>query len=136
MTQPFQKFVVVALVLLGAMSSSGQVCSVGVYAGGVTYYPSRWAVGSPPFRFGLQEYSYSTDAAGYIIMVSTSRGTQPGDTFHRRTEILLGPRSFSVPLRPPVVAIIGGGLVLSVGLFLAGLKFTDYKQRRHETRVA
>jgi hypothetical protein len=70
------KFVLAILLVLAAMDTFGQVYSVGAHAGGVTYYPSRWVVGSPPFRFGLEEYSYSTDAAGYIVI--GGRATQPG----------------------------------------------------------
>ena len=130
MTAPFQKFVVSALVLIATMSSFAQVYSSGVYAGGVTYYSSRWTVGSPPFRFGLEEYSYSTDGAGYIIMISQGRRAQPGDTFHRKTRLLLGPISFSVPLRPAAVVIIGGGIVLAIGFLLPVLRSTAYTQKR------
>jgi hypothetical protein len=128
-TPGFQKFVLAALLVLAAGGSFGQVYSAGAYAGGVTYYPSRWVVGPPPFRIGLEEYSYSTDAAGYILM---SRATQRGDTSHRRTRILLGPISFSVPLRPLAVAIIGGGLALTIGFHVATLRLRAYKKRRDE----
>jgi hypothetical protein len=136
MTPSFQKFILAALVLLAAVSSFGQVYSQGIYAGGVTYYPSRWTVGSPPFRFGLEEYSYSTDGAGYIIMISPGRATQPGDIFHWRTRILLGPVSFPVPLRQGAVAIIGGSVVLLFGVFVATFKLRSCKLRRDEIRVS
>ena len=137
MTPHFQKFTLTAVVLLAAVSAFGQsnVYSVGIYAGGVTYYPSRWAVGSQPFRFGLEEYSYSTDAAGYIIMLSPTRGTQIGDTYHRRTRIFAGPVSFSVPLRPVAVDIIFGAVVLGLGIFVAGLRLRSHELKRDEIRV-
>lgn len=125
-----QKLVLAILLVLAAMDTFGQVYSVCAHAGGVTYYPSRWVVGSPPFRFGLEEYSYSTDAAGYIII--GRRATQPGDNFHRRTRILLGPVLFSVPLRPLAVAVIGGGIVLTVGFYLANLRFRDFKRMQDD----
>jgi hypothetical protein len=135
MALSFHKFVLAGLVLFAAMSSFGQVYSQGAYAGGVTYYSSRWAVGSPPFRFGVAEYSYSTDAAGYIIMGSPARGAQSGDTFHWRTRILLGPVSFPVPLRLAAVGMIGSGVVLLFGICVVTLRLRAHKLRRDETRV-
>ena len=135
MTPRFHTFIIAATILFAAVGSFGQsnVYSIGIYAGGVTYYPSRWAVGSHPFRFGLEEYSYSTDAAGYTIMFSSGRGVQPGDTSHRRTQILLGPLSFSVPLRPISVAIISGVVILLFGIFVTKLRLRAFTLKRDET---
>jgi hypothetical protein len=134
MTPRFQTLIIAATAFLVAVSAFGQsnVYSLNFYAGGVTYYPSRWAVGSHPFRFGLEEYSYSTDAAGYTIMFSPGRGVQPGDTYHRRTQILLGPISFSVPLRPISVVIIGGVVVLLFGFFTTKFRLRAFTFRRDE----
>ena len=121
-------------VLLLTVECLGQTYSTGIYAGGVTYYSSSLVFGSPPYRFGLEEYSYSTDAAGYIIMYSPTRGSKRGDTAHRYTRVLLGPLSFSVPLGPTAVATIGSGLIiLGVGFCLAAIKARKYKGGRDET---
>ena len=132
-----RKLVLAALVVHAAASScvaQSNVYSAGIYAGGITYYPSHWVIGSPPFQFGLEEYSYSTDAAGFIIMYSPDRRAQAGDTYHRRTRILLGPFSVSAPFRPPGLAALAGGVVLLAGALLFSLRPGAHKSRAEELR--
>src|ERR1041385_200595 len=108
-----------AVAFLVSWNCYAQVYSAGVYSGGVTGWGGHY-VGADKFRFGYSEYSYSTDARGFIIMISPGRGTQPGDTFHRRTEIYLGPASFSVPMRPLpflLVVVFGSLTALALGDF-------------------
>ena|ERR1043166_5721675 len=128
------KLAIVFIILLGTMRSFGEVYSSAIYAGGVSYYGDH-CVGSGPFRFGYSEYSYSTDVRGYIIMFSTNRTTQPGDTFHRRTEIYFGPASFSVAMRPLpflLVAVFGLSVTFATGNFV----WRHLRRRRHEPQVA
>ena len=110
---------VAAHVLLGAMTASAGVYSQGIYSAGTCHYSTHWLVDSPPLQLGFEEYSYSTDAAGYIIFFSPIRGKQPGDTYHDCTKIFLGSRSFSVPFPPSKIALIGIGTILTLGLLIA-----------------
>ena len=134
MTAPLHRFVIAAIMLLVAMRSFGQVYSSAIYAGGVSYYGDH-CIGSAPFRFGFGEYSYSTDARGFIIMFSPGRTIQPGDTFHSETRIYFGPTSFSVPMRPlSFLVICVVALVFILAMVDFGLKYL--RRRRYETRVA
>lgn len=111
-----------------------EVYSVAVYSGGVSYYGDH-CIGSDQFRFGYSECSYSTDAEGCIIGVSMAppwRTVQPGDTYHRRTDIYLGPVSFSVPMRPlPFLLSVIASLLIALGLGDMGWKC--FKYRPNET---
>jgi len=137
MTALIKLCAVSVLVLLTTIRGYGQsnVYSLAIYAGGITYYPSRWVVGSSPYRFGLEEYSYSKDAAGYVIMYSPDRERLPSDTFHRRTQVLLGPVSFSVPLRPAVVAILFSVAAFALGVVLFRFRLKTHRLFQDEARV-
>lgn len=82
----------------------------------VTYVEEcSWSLGSPPFYFGLHEYGHSVDTAGMII--------------NPHTRVYIGPATFTVPLRPSVVAVLGGFIfVFSLVLADFGLTFL----RRHK----
>ena len=119
---------------LVSWNCSAQVYSVGIYSAGFTYYGDH-CVGPDNFRFGYSEYSYSTDVAEHVIGFHPGRLPQPGDTFHRRTQIYLGPASFSVPMRPLrffLVVVIG--LLTALGLVDFGERFL--RRRHYETGVA
>ena len=112
-----------------------QVYSYGVYPGGVSYYPSHLIIGSPPVRLGLQEYSYSTDAAGVIITRPDWRTPRADDIFHDCTVIYVGSLEFHVPMRPWVVLVVGG-VVFAFVLTLADFTLSFFKRKRYQTRVA
>jgi hypothetical protein len=120
-----QEIVITVLFLFGTLDCYGQSNVYSISFDGVTtyYYPGRWVVGSPPHRFGLEEYSYWSDSAGKPLRwgrFPERTQQQPSDIFHRLTRVLLGPTSFSVPLPPLAVALIGGCLVLGIGfVFIA-----------------
>jgi len=121
MRATLQKVFLSASILFCALDCLGQsnVYSLSIYAGGVSYRPG-WVAGSPPHCFGLEEYSYWKDSAGYIVMWAgnRSRGIQPGDKHRTHTQVLLGPVSFSVPLPRLAVAIVGATFVAVLGFVL------------------
>jgi hypothetical protein len=123
-----------AMAFLVSWNCNALVYSQGIYSAGITHYGDH-CVGPDSFRFGYSEYSYSTDAAGRIIWVQPERLPQQGDTFHRQTQIYLGPTSFSVPMRPlPFFLVVGISLMTVLGLGDLAWKF--FRRRRYESRVA
>ena len=79
-----------------------------------------WSLGSPPFYFGLHECGYSEDAAGLII--------------NPHTRVYIGPATFTAPLRPSVVAFLGGSMLVLL-LILAYFGLTFSRRRREEKGV-
>jgi hypothetical protein len=128
------KFLATTVAFLVSWNCYAQVYSYGVYPGGVSYYPSHLIIGSPPFQFGLQEYSYSTDAAGIIITRPDWRKPRPDDIFHDCTDIYVGPLEFQAPMRPWVVLVVGG-VVFAFVLTLADFALSFFKWKRYETRL-
>ena len=111
----------VAIILMGLLlsrSAFGQV--YGFYdSKGVLYYTfEQWMVGAPPFQFGLQEYTYYTDATGAIVIIDAWRPSKPGDVFHWGTVVHLGSISFSLPFHRGTVAIFF--FVIMAGILVLG----------------
>ncbi len=113
-----RKGLLVSFTVFCACASYGQtnVYSVSVYSGGVSHR-TGWTVGSPPWQFGLQEYSYRTDTNGLIVSFP-GMVPKPGDKYHVRTRIILGPVSFSVPLSRSMTALASGTMILIAGFLL------------------
>jgi hypothetical protein len=116
---------------LVTMRASAQVYSMGIYSAGMTYYGDH-CIGSPSCRFGYCEYSYETDTNGYTIWFSPDRLPQPGDTFHKKTWVYLGPFSISVPMRPWSI-FLAGNVMLLMALALGNLGWMSLKKRRYGT---
>jgi hypothetical protein len=136
MIKRYSKILSTAIVaFLVSWNCNAQVYSQSVYPGGVSYYPSHLIIGSPPFRLGLQEYSYSTDVAGVIITRPDWRTPRADDIFHDCTVIYFGPLEFHVPMRPWLFLVVGG-FVFAVVLTLADFALKFFKRKRYEARVA
>ncbi len=135
-----QRAVLALLLSLGSLSCVGQsyIWTGWTDSTPTNVYDWKWVVGSRAKHFGLLGYRYWTDPAGQEfspIPVTNSSGqwvlkVDPSAVEHRRTRVLLGPLSFSVPLPKVAVAIIGGVLVLAL-VFLA---VVASGRGRHRTR--
>lgn len=123
-----------ALAFMVSWNCNAQVYSWSIYAGGISYYPSHLLIGSPPFQFGLQEYSYSTDGAGVIITRPNWRTPRIDDVFHDCSEIDAGPLTFHVPTRPWVVLVVGGVFFVLV-LTVVDLALRFFRRKRRGSLV-
>ncbi len=101
MRSPFRTVALLTTALL--LSQTSCPAQTNVYSMSVH---TRWAVGSHPFRFGLE--GYRKDAAGHDILAANGRcvvdGTVPV-AVKDYTCVILGPLAFSVPLPPLPVAL-------------------------------
>ena len=88
-------------------------------------YSILWEVGVSPCRVRVLSGDYWTDSAGQGIPWAASRPRRPGDTQHRLTRIVLGPVSFSLPIRPAAA-----GLIAVRVLILVVLTTTTYLARQ------
>jgi len=88
---------------------------------------THWTVGSYPLQFGLEGYSKNPDGS-FAIVGPLSSGNGP---LKEHTYVILGPKAFSVPLRPLPVALLGIVLMLSI-LWLAGNVCVRHYRRAHE----
>ena len=80
---------------------------------------TRWALGSHPFRLGLE--GYRRDAAGHDILAGSGRCAVDGTIPNRvkdYTCVMLGPLAFSVPLPPLLVALFAIA-IFSAAAFVA-----------------
>lgn len=116
MKAAFRTSTLAILLLFWATESFGQVYSVYIHAGGESVR-DWWVIGSPPYEFGLEEILYYTDAGGYTVIGIP----KAGDTIHYDTRVRLAQHSFTIPLRPHVVAMIGGGIALAVVSFVLAI---------------
>jgi hypothetical protein len=115
MVRKMWKAAVIVVGLMWSMNASGEVRRAVFVDAGITYYSMDWVVGREPLQFGLAEYSFYTDAARRPIMyMDGGRSPKPDDLFFLRTQIYLGPFSYSLPLQRSTVAI-------SFFVFLAGI---------------
>jgi len=118
----FRTSTLAIFLLFWATQTFAQVYAVYMHAGGLSTR-DWWVVGSPPHQFGLEEMKYYTDAGGYTVIGIP----QPQDTVHYDTRVLLGQRSFTVPLQPPVVAMLGAGIALAVVFLVLAVALTMSK---------
>jgi hypothetical protein len=63
-------------------------------------------------------------------MYDPNRGKQPGDMFHRRTEIRLGRLSGAVPL-PLKITLLMSGFVVAIFMFLVARIIIRMPKRRN-----
>ena len=132
MKRSFQTFMLTALVIFAAMTSFGQVYSAYANAGGVASR-TLFSIGSPSFRFALEEYGYSTDSSGFNTMW---RKPLPGDKEHWFSRVSFGPVSFSTSLRPAAVIAIGSSLMVTIIFLVASLGSRAYRHQRYGRQVA
>ncbi len=115
MARAFQKCLLIAAILLCEIDCRAQtnVYSLSVH--------TRWAIGSYPFRFGLEGYRKS--AAGYYILaVDGSPVAGPaGGKNTDFTAVIIGPTGFSVALPPAPVALFCVGIFLALCLVLLAI---------------
>ena len=130
MKAAFRASTLAILLLFWITESFGQVYSVYIHAGGESVR-DWWVIGSPPYEFGLEEILYYTDARGYTVIGIP----QAGDTVHYDTRVRLARRSFTIPLRPPVVAMIGGGIALAVVSLALTIALTTSRRNAAKNRI-
>jgi hypothetical protein len=92
---------------------------------------TRWAVGSYPFRFGLEGYSKS--AAGYDVVAASGRPVAgpSGGKNKDYTAVIIGPIAFSVALPPLPVALSCAGIFLALCLGLVAI-FRRLRSTKYE----
>jgi hypothetical protein len=81
-------------------------------------YSIIWEVGSPPYSFRILRGQYWTDASGQPIPWRDVEPRPPGEKYHAFTRIILGRASFSLPMPPLAVALIGTAIILALGYIL------------------
>jgi hypothetical protein len=99
---------------------NAQVYSIEYIRFGTTYYGDH-CIGSYPLQIGYGEYSYDTDASGQYIPYI--RNPKPGDTEHRKTQIILW-RDFIFRSHASAI-ILAGGYCEFVGRFGIGRFWTE-----------
>ena len=115
MPRSLQRCLLIAAVLLCGIDCPAQtnVYSLSVH--------TKWAVGSYPFRFGLEGYRKS--AAGYDVVAADARPVA-GPTGGKNTDytaVIIGPAAFSVALPPVPVALSCVGIFLALCLGLVAI---------------
>ena len=115
------KGILAASVIAACAKCQGQsnVYSLSIYSGGVSY-STIWVVGSPPMQFGVERCSFVTDAKGHAISVDAPRAVWLGAKEHIRTNVLLGPVSFRLPLPPWATGILAVIAVSALGRISVG----------------
>ena len=130
MKAAFRTSTLAILLLFWTTESFGQVYSVYIHAGGESVR-DWWVIGSPPYEFGFEEILYYTDARGYTVIGIP----KAGDTVHYDTRVRLAQRSFTIPLRPPVVAMTGGGIALAVVFLVLAIALTTSGRNAAKNRI-
>jgi hypothetical protein len=95
---------------------------------------TKWAIGSYPFRFGLE--AYRRDSAGYYILADSGKSVGNGLVTGKGkdyTSVILGPIGFTVPLPPFPVAVFGIG-VLSAAVFAVVMALRRVRRREEIAR--
>jgi hypothetical protein len=137
-----QRAVLAILLSLGSLSCVGQTNEYPMPNSDERSFvlDMSWVTGSGRNQFGLLEEVYWTDSAGQVMqprLLTNSSGQRvlkmaPPAVEHRRTQVLLGPLHFSVPLPKVAVAVIGCVIVLAL-VFLVLLTW-GRSRGRHRTR--
>jgi hypothetical protein len=92
---------------------------IGNRVAAVSYSPI-WEVGSPPYIFRVLRGDYWTDSAGHAIPWAASKPAGSSNRHHQFTRILIGPASFSLPLPPGAVGLVGITIILLLGFIVLG----------------
>jgi hypothetical protein len=100
-------------------------------------YSIIWEVGSAPYSFRILRGEYWTDASGQAIPWPAQEPKEPGNKHHQFTRIILGRGSFSLPMPPFAVALIGSAIILALGYLLvthiANRRASDKPQQPKDT---